>query len=59
MSVRFGPHVVGQYLADGSTAEPVNKKTSKGRGKAGPVEAMENQKPVSHLRQAEEERRTK
>ena len=58
VSVRYGPHEVGQYLADG-TAEPVNKKTSKGRGKAGPVEAMENQKPVSQLRQAEEERRTK
>jgi transposase len=45
ISIRYGPHVVGRYTADGKAlgaARPAN------RGKDGPVEAVENQKPVSH-----------
>ena len=48
VSIRYGPHVVGRYLADTSNAEPVKRQKSEGRGKAGPVEAVENQKTVSH-----------
>lgn len=43
ISIRYGPHVVGRYNAEG---EPFVKPAS--RGKAGPVEAVENQNPVSH-----------
>jgi len=43
VSIRYGPHVVGRY--DGSGA-PLQK--AEGRGKAGAVETVENQKPVSH-----------
>jgi len=42
VSIRFGPHVVGRYRADG---QPIQKES---RGKARPVETVENQKPVSH-----------
>jgi hypothetical protein len=35
VSIRYGPHVVGRY-------------DTEGRGKAGSVEAVENQKHVSH-----------
>ena len=43
VSIRYGPHVVGRYTAEG---EPVGKPPS--RGKVGAVEAVENHKPVSH-----------
>jgi hypothetical protein len=42
VSIRFGPHVVGRYRADG---QPIQKES---RGKARPVQTVENQKPVSH-----------
>jgi transposase len=43
VSIRYGPHVVGRYTTQD---EPIGKPPS--RGKARPVEAVENQKPVSH-----------
>ena len=43
VSIRYGPHVVGRYTAEG---ESIRGRAS--RGKAGPVEAVENPKPVSH-----------
>jgi len=46
ISIRFGPHVVGRYAAGGDN-QPINGTTkSKGRGKAGPVEAGENRPAV-------------
>ncbi len=48
VSMRYGPHVVGRYLADGTNAQRAAKKCGKGCGKAGPVEAVENPKTVSH-----------
>ena len=49
ISIRYGPHVVGRYTAD---ANPIRRKqhqpNPESRGKGGPVEAMENHKPVSH-----------
>jgi len=42
VSIRFGPHVVGRYRADG---QPLQQES---RGKARPVETVENQKQVSH-----------
>jgi transposase len=47
VSIRFGPHVVGRYRADG---QPVasSKPQPESRGKDGPVEAVENQNQVSH-----------
>ena len=42
VSIRYGPHVVGRYRADG---QPLEKES---RGKARPVETVENQKQVSH-----------
>jgi transposase len=42
VSIRYGPHVVGRYRADGQTLE------KESRGKARPVETVENPKPVSH-----------
>jgi transposase len=46
VSIRFGPHVVGRYTAEGQLAPP--KPRPESRGKGGPVETVENQKPVSH-----------
>lgn len=43
LSIRYGPHVVGRYNGQGV---PLQK--GEGRGKDGPVETVENQKPVSH-----------
>jgi len=40
VSIRYGPHVVGRYRADG---QPLEKES---RGKARPVETVENQKQV-------------
>ncbi len=47
VSIRFGPHVVGRYTADGSTAVK-SKKTEQGCGNDGSVEAVENRQAVSH-----------
>lgn len=43
ISIRYGPHVVGRYGSDGSALGKAER-----RGKAGPVEAVQNQKQVSH-----------
>jgi transposase len=42
VSIRYGPHVVGRYGSDGQPAQPAS------RGKARPVETVENQTQVSH-----------
>ncbi len=47
VSIRYGPHVVGRYMADGKPLRPIPPAAAS-RGKAGPVEAVENPKPVSH-----------
>jgi transposase len=47
VSIRFGPHIVGRYRADGQPAAP-GKPQPESRGKDGPVEAVENQNQVSH-----------
>ena len=44
VSIRYGPHVVGRYSAEG-------RPKAKGHGKAGPMEPVENQKAVSHRHQ--------
>ena len=43
VSIRFGPHTVGRYAADGTALE----KAPERRGKGGSLEAGENQKQVS------------
>lgn len=48
VSIRFGPHVVGRYAAEGTPLKSPRKARPEGRGKGGPVEAMENRKAVSH-----------
>lgn len=48
VSIRFGPHVVGRYTGEGAPLPSAQKAKPKGRGKGGPVEAMENRKAVSH-----------
>jgi transposase len=48
ISIRFGPHVVGRYTAEGESQETSRGRTKRGRGKGGPVEAEENRKAVSH-----------
>lgn len=48
VSIRFGPHVVGRYTAEGAPLTGTRKARREGRGKGGPVEAMENRKAVSH-----------
>ncbi len=48
VSIRYGPHVVGRYTAAGETAHGGANESPKSRGKDGPVEAVENHKPVSH-----------
>lgn len=47
ISIRYGPNVVGRYEADGQPVAPTRSGIPAGRGKAAPVEALENQKPVS------------
>jgi transposase len=42
VSIRYGPHVVGRFPAAPPETSPES------RGKDGPVETVENQKPVSH-----------
>ena len=48
VSIRFGPHVVGRYTADGQPRQASARRQGESRGKAGPVEAVENRKTVSH-----------
>jgi transposase len=48
VSIRYGPHVVGRFTASGNPCRHGSGKPSQSRGKAGPVETVENQKPVSH-----------
>jgi transposase len=45
MSIRYGPHVVGRFAADGSSLKTSGKQER--RGKGGSMEAGENQKQVS------------
>jgi len=47
VSIRFGPHVVGRFRADGQPAAHL-KPRPESRGKDGPVETMENQAQVFH-----------
>ena len=42
-SIRYGPHVVGRYGCDGKAVGNAER-----RGKAGPVEAVQNHRQVSH-----------
>jgi transposase len=48
VSIRYGPHVVGRYTATGEPRQTSANKSSESRGKGGPVETVENHKPVSH-----------
>ncbi len=48
VSIRYGPHVVGRYTADGQALGSQRQQRLESRGKAGSVEAVGNQKPVSH-----------
>jgi transposase len=48
VSIRYGPHVVGRYTAAGEPRHAHLSKSPESRGKGGPVETMENHKPVSH-----------
>ena len=48
VSIRYGPHVVGRYSGEGKPVRGQSAQPTKSRGKDGTVEAMENQKPVSH-----------
>ena len=49
ISIRYGPHMIGRYTAEGHPLEGARRTPSKeSRGKGGPVEAVENHKPVSH-----------
>lgn len=47
VSIRYGPHVVGRYQADGTPRETPDKRKRDGRGKDGAVGALENRKTVS------------
>jgi transposase len=48
VSIRFGPHVVGRYTADGQARPAKPRPGAESRGKGGPVETVENRRPVSH-----------
>jgi hypothetical protein len=48
VSIRYGPHVVGRYTANGETRPANTNKTAESRGKGGPLGTVENRKPVSH-----------
>jgi transposase len=50
VSIRYGPHVVGRFTADGQkrSIKTHKKSEAEGRGKGGAVDTVENQKPVSH-----------
>jgi transposase len=45
VSIRYGPHVVGRF---GVAGQASTSQTPESRGKGGPVETVENHKPVSH-----------
>ena len=49
VSIRYGPHVVGRFTAQGEKRPSRTTKTAEaeGRGKGGPVDTVENQKQVS------------
>jgi len=47
VSIRFGPHVVGRFGADGRPVDHAKPQT-KSRGKDGPEETMENRTQVFH-----------
>jgi transposase len=48
VSIRYGPHVVGRYTATGEIRRSHTNQLPQSRGKGGPVETVENHKPVSH-----------
>lgn len=48
VSIRYGPHVVGRYTATGQARPAIQAQPQEGRGKDGPMETVENHKPVSH-----------
>jgi transposase len=48
VSIRYGPHVVGRYTAAGETRSTRTNKTPESGGKGGPVDTVENHKPVFH-----------
>ena len=48
VSIRYGPHVVGRYEANGEPRAAAPKHATRSRGKGGSVEAVENRKAVSH-----------
>ena len=48
VSIRYGTHVVGRYTATGELRPAGAKPLPESRGKGGPVETVENHKPVSH-----------
>src|SRR5258708_20055319 len=48
VSIRYGPHVVGRYTATGEPRPASTHKNPESRGKGGPVETVENHKPVFH-----------
>jgi transposase len=48
VSIRYGPHVVGRYTATGKILQASAKTLTESRGKGGPVETLENHKPVFH-----------
>ena len=47
VSIRFGPHVVGRFLGVGENQPDSRNGNRQGRGKAGPVEAVENRQALS------------
>jgi len=46
VSIRYGPHVVGRFTANGESRQATAKKLPESRGKGGPVETVENQRQV-------------
>ena len=47
VSIRYGPHVVGRYTAQGESRK-AQASSPESRGKDGPVETVENRQAVSH-----------
>ncbi|WP_321470231.1 ISNCY family transposase [uncultured Paludibaculum sp.] len=48
VSIRFGPHVVGRYTAEGARLRDTRQSRKEDCGKGGPEEAEENREAVSH-----------
>jgi transposase len=48
VSIRYGPHVLGRYAADGQPLQRKAKPSKESGGKDGAVETVENHKPVFH-----------